>query len=605
MRCSNKDGNETGKYEDTDDGVYINKGDTAPYVTKTADKPAAKVGDKLTYTVALGNAAGAVYEIENAAMTDVIPAGLDFVDGSVQVDGKTAVYSYDNETGTLSVPLDSIAPATEKTVTFSVTVNDAAYGKTVYNTAVLSGDNIPDTEGKDDGVSVGDGKARPSIEKTADKAAASVGDKITYTLTLSNSETATVPVQNAVVTDVLPDGLTFEYGSVMVDGSTTSSYTYEQASRLLTVNVGSIDPDTRRTVSFVATVNEDAYNTTIQNLATLTADNTEPVQDKDDGVVVADGRTDLSVVKTVDKSSAKVGDKLTYTVQVSNGAGAQVNIRDAAMQDTIPDGLTFYGNVTVDGYSAAYQYDNASGTLTVPLDTIAPGQTKTVCFDVLVNSNAYVNYATGAGDNGNATGQSPEIEIVSAVDEPVTDIHYQLFNGYGDGNWRPGDRISLQEACTVAYRLIANGGNTWLERGSVTVPDYEYTIPEEAKYFVSIGVLPASVFDTTQMTEDTDYEVNYDITENGYLRIWATAAQLNTLVKFVTGTNAGVSGDVSRLTFAKVICQLTGRDTSPDTTGYSGNVQYYPDVTSSVDLVTEVSHEHDYMLDADGNEYWI
>ena len=62
---------------------------------------------------------------------------------------------------------------------------------------------------------------------------------------------------------------------------------------------------------------------------------------------------------------------------------------------------------------------------------------------------------------------------------------------------------------------------------------------------------------------------------------------------------------ISRLTFAKVICQLTGRDTSPDTTGYSGNVQYYPDVTSSVDLVTEVSHEHDYMLDADGDEYWI
>ena len=38
-----------------------------------------KVGDKLTYTVTLGNAEGAVYEIENASMTDVIPAELDFV----------------------------------------------------------------------------------------------------------------------------------------------------------------------------------------------------------------------------------------------------------------------------------------------------------------------------------------------------------------------------------------------------------------------------------------------------------------------------------------------------------------------------------------------
>ena len=1138
-----EDGNETGKYEDTDDGVYINKGDTMPYVTKTADKETAEVGDKLTYTVTLGNAEGAVYEIENASMTDVIPAELDFEDGSVQMDGKTADYSYDNASGTLTVPLDSIAAAAEKTVTFSVTVNDTAYGKTVYNTAVLSGDNIPDTEGTDDGVlvgdgkarpsvektadrrnadvgdkitytvtfangefatvpienavmtdvipadlafvdgsvqldgsttdysfdsathtltvplgelapdtaktvtfaatvnasaygktvyntaimtgdnipntegtddgvSVGDGKARPSIEKAADKSSAKVGDKITYTLTLSNSETATVPIENAVVTDVLPDGLTFEYGSIMVDDSSANSYTYDEASRLLTVNVGSIAPDTSRTVSFVATVNEDAYNTTIQNLATLTADNTEPVQDKDDGVVIADGMTDLSIVKSISAATAKVGDKLTYTVRVSNGAGAQVNIRDAAMQDAIPNGLTFYGNVTVDGYSAAYQYDNASGTLTVLLDSIAPGQIKTVCFDVLVNSNAYgmtientaiasgsnapdaeatdegvtieegradghagaksankttarvgdtitytitlqngatatadwtdvtvldvipegvtyagnvqkdgqatteysydaalrtltltpyaiapdtqvvytfdvtvdegmqgkfivntavlhdgedttplpdagvqidegeadpivtktasvteanvgdtisyeitvkngdhatapwrnvvaydtlpagvklvgnvyldgkvalhklsgnalsvlagdfaagesmtvtfdvqvldeaagttlqnsvtvsgdngsgtatddgvtvpevepqnptdptgfyvtkdvdktvvnvskgaadeqktatftitvgnngkepwknvvlkdtldtsvvtpvlqdnvyvdgilnskwsvadkvftlelgdiapgefheikltvqfkndaggktyVNYATGEGDNGNATGKSPEIEIVSVVDEPVTSIHYQLYAGYADGLWRPGDRISLQEACTVAYRLIANGGNTWLERGTTTVPDYEFTIPEEGEYFVSIGVLPADVFDTTQMTEGEEYEINYEVSENGYVRIWATDTQLNTLVKYITGVNAGLSGDVSRLSFAKTICQLTGRDTDPDTSGYSGNIQSFPDVSgSSVGLVTEVSHEHDYMLDTDGNEYWI
>ncbi|MFR4414231.1 MAG: DUF11 domain-containing protein [Butyricicoccus sp.] len=116
--------------------------------------------------------------------------------------------------------------------------------KAVYNTAVMSGDNISDTEGTDDGVAIGDGKARPSIEKSADKSSAKVGDKITYILTLSNSETATVPVENAAVTDVIPAGLTFEYGSVMLDGSGTSDFTYDENTRLLTVNVGSIEPDT-------------------------------------------------------------------------------------------------------------------------------------------------------------------------------------------------------------------------------------------------------------------------------------------------------------------------------------------------------------------------
>ena len=1005
------DGKKTNSYEDKDDGVYVKKGDTAPYVTKTADKENANVGDKITYTVKVGNGDGAVYEIENAKMADIIPAEFDFVDGSVQVDGKSYPYSYDNTSRKLTVSIGNLKPNAARTVTFAVTVGKSAYGKTVHNTAVLSGDNIKDTEGKDNGVTVGDGKAKPQIAKAANKSSARVGDKIVYTLTVKNDDTATVPVENGVITDVLPAGLTFEYGSVTLNGKNTNDYTYDENTRLLTVNVGTIEPDAKQVIGFTATVNESAYNTTIQNLATLTSDNADPVQDKDDGVAIADGDALLTVSKSADKTTAKVGDTITYTVNAANATGADVNIRDAVMTDTIQDGLTFRGNVTVDGYSAEYQYDNTGKTLTVSLGEIAPNQTKAICFDVTVNSDAYgmhientaivsgsntpdksgtddgvdiedgmadghagnktaskttaavgdtitysirlengaaatadwenmkvidvlpdgvsfagnvqengsatVNYsynatmktitftpdaipagaqtvlsfdvtvddgsqgkfivntailddngkttpmpdggvqidegnaapivkksasvttanvgdtftytitakngnkataawknvvmtdtlptgvklvggvyinnefalyhlsgnalsvlvgnlepgesaeitfdvqvlesaagttiintasldgdnghgtatdkgvtipdtaeqpdvntnfyvtkevdktvvnvgsgvsadrkratftitignnsnqtwkrvilkdtldttlvtpvlknnvyvdgvlnskwsfrskvftlelgdigphekrvvkitvefktdaggktytnlAAATGDNGSASGRSPEIEVVSSGSSgtPVlTDIHYQLFNGYGDGLWRPNDRVSLQEACTVVYRLIANGGNTWLPRGTATVPKYQYDIPEEAKYFVSIGVLPASAFDTARMDEGDDYEINYTISKNGYLRIWAASGQLNSLVAYATKANIGLSGDVSRLTFAKAICQITGRDTSPDVSGYSGNLRTWADALSSV--VTEVSHEHDFIMDSDRNEYWI
>ena len=1002
------DGKKTNSYEAKDDGVYVKKGDTAPYVIKTADKSSANVGDKITYTVKVGNGDGAVYEIENAKMADTIPAEFDFVDGSVQVDGKSYPYSYDNTSRKLSVQIGNLKPNAARTVTFAVTVNKSAYGKTVHNTAVLSGDNIKDTEGKDKGVEIGDGKAKPQIDKTANKSSARVGDKIAYTLTVKNDDTATVPVENGVITDVLPAGLTFEYGSVTLNGKNTNDYTYDENTRLLTVNVGTIEPDAKQIIGFTATVNESAYNTIIQNLATLTSDNADPVQDKDDGVAIADGDALLTVSKSADKTTAKVGDTITYTVNAANATGADVNIRDAVMTDTIPNGLTFRGNVTVDGYSAEYQYDNTGKTLTVSLGEIAPNQTKAICFDVTVNSDAYgmhientalvsgsntpdksgtdndvdiedgtadghagnkttnkttaavgdtitysirlengaaatadwenmkvidvlpdgvsfagnvqengsatVNYsynatmktitftpdaiaagaqtvlsfdvivddgsqgkfivntailddngketpmpdggvqidegeaapivnktasvttanvgdtftytitakngnkataawknvvmtdtlptgvklvggvyinnefalyhlsgnalsvlvgdlepgesaeitfdvqvlesaagttitntasldgdnghgtatdkgvtipdtaeqpddatafyvnkevdktvvnvgsgvstdrkratftitvgndsnqiwkrvvlkdtldttlvtpvlknnvyvdgvlnnkwsfqnkvftlelgdigpnekrvvkitvefktdaggktytnlAAATGDNGSASGRSPEIEVVSSGTPVLTDIHYQLFGGYADGLWRPNDRVSLQEACTVVYRLIANGGNTWLPRGTTTVPKYEYSIPEEAKYFVSIGVLPASAFDTTRMDEDDDYEINYTISKNGYLRIWAASGQLNSLVAYATRTNIGLSGDVSRLTFAKAICQITGRDISPDVSGYSGNLRTWADAPSSV--VTEVSHEHDFIMDSDRNEYWI
>ena len=1002
------DGKKTNIYEDKDDGVYVKKGDTAPYVTKTADKETANVGDKITYTVKVGNGDGAVYEIENAEMADTIPAEFDFVDGSVQVDGKSYPYSYDNTSRKLSVQIGNLKPNAARTVTFAVTVGKSAYGKTVHNTAVLSGDNIKDTEGKDKGVEIGDGKAKPQIDKTANKSSARVGDKIAYTLTVKNDDTATVPVENGVITDVLPAGLTFEYGSVTLNGKNTNDYTYDENTRLLTVNIGTIEPDAKQVIGFTATVNESAYNTTIQNLATLTSDNADPVQDKDDGVAIADGDVLLTVSKFADKSTAKVGDTITYTVNAANATGADVNIRDSVMTDTIPNGLTFRGNVTVDGYSAEYQYDNTGKTLTVSLGEIAPNQTKAICFDVTVNSDAYgmhientalvsgsntpdksgtdngvdiedgtadghagnktankttaavgdtitysirlengaaatadwenmtvtdtipdgvtfagnvqengsatvnysynadtktitftpdaiaagaqtvlsfdvtvddgsqgkfivntailddngkttpmpdggvqidegeaapivnktasvttanvgdtftytitakngnkataawknvvmndtlptgvklvggvyidnefalynlsgnalsvlvgdlepgesaeitfavqvldtaanttvtnvavlggdngsgtatdngvtvpdlskqpndttdfyvtkevdktvvnvgtgvsaerkqatftitvgnnsnqtwkrvvlkdtldttlvtpmvnnnvyvdgvlnnkwsfkgkvftlelgdiapnesrvikitvefkpdaggktyVNLATGTGDNGHAIGESPEIEVLKQTDEVVTGIHYQLFNGYGDGLWRPNDRVSLQEACTVVYRLIANGGNTWLPRGTTTVPKYQYDIPEEAKYFVSIGVLPASALDTARMDEGDDYEINYTISKNGYLRIWAASGQLNSLVAYATKANIGLSGDVSRLTCAKAICQITGRDTSPDVPCYSGNLRTWADAPSSV--VTEVSHEHDFIMDSDRNEYWI
>lgn len=157
-------------------------------------------------------------------------------------------------------------------------------------------------------------KAKPQIDKTANKSSARVGDKIVYTLTVKNDDTATVPVENGVITDVLPAGLTFEYGSVTLNGKNTNDYTYDENTRLLTVNVGTIEPDAKQVIGFTATVNESAYNTTIQNLATLISDNAAPVQDKDDGVAIADGDVLLTVSKSADKTTAKIGDTITYTV---------------------------------------------------------------------------------------------------------------------------------------------------------------------------------------------------------------------------------------------------------------------------------------------------
>lgn len=470
----------------------------------------------------------------------------------------------------------------------------------------------------DAGVEIDAGETTPIVNKSASVQNAKVGDTFTYTITATNGDKATTAWKNIILTDTLPTGVKL-IGNVYINNEVAL---YKLSGNALSVMVGNLLAGETATISFDVQVLDSAAGTTLTNVAVLDGNNGSGTA-TDKGVSVPettqnpDDNTGFYVIKDVDKTVIDVSkgaatEKRTATFTITVGNNSDEIWKNVVLKDTLDTSLVtpvLKQNVYVDGVrSDKWSFSNK--VFSLELGDIAKGESHEIKFAVQFKNDAggktYINYATGDGTNGNATGKSPEIEVISLVDEPVTAIHYPLFTGYGDGLWRPSDRISLQKACTVAYRLISNGGNTWLDRGTVTVPDYEYEIPEEAKYFVSIGVLPQSAFDTTRMTENTDYEINHDISASGYLRIWATSDQLNTLVRHITGANAALSGNVSRLSFAKLICQLTGRDTDPDTSDYSGHIQGYPDVSgSAVSIVTEVSHEHDYVLDTDGNEYWI
>ena len=233
-------------------------------------------------------------------------------------------------------------------------------------------------------------------------------------------------------------------------------------------------------------MNESAYNTTIQNLATLTSDNADPVQDKDDGVAIADGDALLTVSKSADKTTAKVGDTITYTVNAANATGADVNIRDAVMSDTIPNGLTFRGNVTVDGYSAEYQYDNTGKTLTVSLGEIAPNQTKAIRFDVTVNSDAYgmhiENTALVSGSN--------------TPDKSGTDNGVDIEDGMADGH--AGNKTASKTTAVVGDTITYS---IRLSNGAAATADWEN--------MKVIDVLPDGVSFAGNVQENGSATVNY------------------------------------------------------------------------------------------------
>ena len=476
--------------EAEDEGVMIADGKTRPTLTKQASKKAAEVGDSITYTLTAGNAENATVAIENATITDTLPQGLEFKSGSVQVNSKSVSgTSYDDETRTLIVPVGNIDVDASVKVTFMATITKDAYGKTVKNVAVLTSDNGPDTPAEDPGVNVGDGKAKPTIEKASNKKEATVGDRIEYTLTVGNSDTATVDLENPVITDVIPTGLDFVDGSVYVNGKASKDYNYNDTDRILTINLENLKSDSTVDVKFSTKVNASAYGSTIQNLATLTSGNGERKQATDDGVIIPDGRAQLDISKVADKRTPKVGERVTYTMKVGNVAGAPVPARNVQITDTIPEGLTFAGIVQVDGFSATYSIQD--GKLVIPVGDIAAGYTRTVTAEFVANENAYgktiTNVAVASAEN--------------AEDKPATDAGLNVPNGapdaYSGQKTVSKSNAKVGDTLTYSFRL-QNGAGATAAWENATITD---TLPDGLIFKANVKMNGTS---TTNYSWDED-----------------------------------------------------------------------------------------------------
>ncbi|MBO1006035.1 hypothetical protein, partial [Pseudogracilibacillus auburnensis] len=75
-----------------------------------------------------------------------IPAGLTYVSGSLEVDGKSVTDAKDEDAGhviegKVTGTFGDVTDTKEHTVTFLVTVDKGQSGKTIKNIAVVGGDN--------------------------------------------------------------------------------------------------------------------------------------------------------------------------------------------------------------------------------------------------------------------------------------------------------------------------------------------------------------------------------------------------------------------------------------------------------------------------------
>lgn len=170
-------------------------------------------------------------------------------------------------------------------------------------------------------------------EKMASRAEATVGDVVTYTLTLNAA--GTPPTGTATIQDALPDGLTYVPGSL----AATSGDVDDTALPTLAWS-GTLTPTPAVTVTYAVTVASAEWRS-ITNVAVMAAGGLEPITRTAQVLIVRpEDYPDLTPsFKTVSQPEARFGDVVTYTVGIRNATGPlDVSV---LMTDTIPRGLDY------------------------------------------------------------------------------------------------------------------------------------------------------------------------------------------------------------------------------------------------------------------------
>ena len=418
-------------------------------------------------------------KVETATMTygDLINQEINVSSGSWKIaawnasnksfesgDVWTCTYTYTVQDGdttienTATVSTTDGGPNDSDTITIPVTGYDLSIDKVLTS---VNGD--PYQEGS---------KVRP-------------GDVLTYTINVTNNNEETVT--SFTVSDNLwqeNQVETITIGAATAD-VTGGSYLFQ----------GTLYQGDTWTCTYDYTVPEDVASVSNTAVIDLPGDN-----DPDDTVTVevepdAPGlkvEKSLSQVNGSDYTVGKVsvGDKLTYTIQVTNTGNTTLS------GVTVEDSLWNDGDaIQVDG-ELAYVADG--GTYTIKYD-IAPDDMVTITYtyivlrsdagDTLTNT---ATVTTDGGTTGEDTTETP-VKPVTPIRPPVdpdkpelnTEDHYAYIVGYEDGSVQPEGDITRAEVATIFFRLLTDESRNefWSQTNDYT------DVPADAWYNNAVSTL--------------------------------------------------------------------------------------------------------------------
>jgi uncharacterized repeat protein (TIGR01451 family) len=365
-------------------------------------------------------------------------------------------------------------------------------------------------------------KANLGITNTVDKTAVSVGDQVTYTITLTNN--GSVNATGITVTDALPVGVTYV-------SSSASQGSYDNSTGIWTV--GNLDNKASAKLTITADVAKEAGVQTIDNVASVTHSD-QPDVNSDNEIAASSftvQSTDLGVTIAVDNAKPSETDTVTYTIILDNNGPS--NATGVSVYDALPQGVTYVSSNADQG-----SYDASTGNWTVGnVDNGASTKlTITATVDsgtgaLSIDNNAQIIYADQPDSNLSNNVATASITVNGADLEITNSL----------------DNITPNENDTVTYTTTLDNNG-----------------PLDATGVIITDVLPAGVTYVSSTADEGSYDASTGIWTVGNI---ANGANANLTIKMTV--NSGTSKQT--ITFTAGVKHsdqadgITGNNTSTTT----------------------------------------
>ena len=489
-------------------------------IHKTVDKESVKIGDTLTYTISVKNNGD---KVAKAIIYDNVPEGTVLLNKDNNEDENTKKLTW----------RVTVEPGKTENVEFTVRVK--AEKGTIKNSAIVNGKTTEETE---------TGIINITGKKEVNTSEAKVGDTLTYTITLTNSGNATGTV---TVTDEIPAGTTLVEKSITnngVESNGTITWTDVEVKAGDTVEV-----------SFKVTINNDT-KTSVRNTAVI--DDNKPTEEVETKVA------NITGVKSVDKSTAKVGDTLTYTIKLTNSGNGDGKV---TVTDEIPTGTRIKDENTTG-------YNKETNTMTWSNVEVKAGKSVKLTLEVVVEDNISIIKNIAYVD-GNKIPEEPE----TSVRHHYTVEHYtENLDG----------KYSKVEKDTVVSEDVEIG----------TKVSYEVKKYEGFEYDESQTVnKDATVPDNNNLVVKLYYTRNsYKVTYEYEGTVPAGASNLPEEATYKYGANVTVAEEATAPGYT-----FSGWD-KEDFTMPAEDVVIKGSFTANTDTQYKVEH---YLQDLDGNSYTL